>query len=68
MKLRSLRADEFQASFLCTSKVTLGPSPVTCGFAFPFPLLPGRWEVRRTLLTLGAVSQGGAGVGGGELG
>lgn len=67
MKLRSLRADEFQASFLCTSKVTLGPSPVTCGFVFPFPLLPGRWE-GRTLLTLGAVSQGGAGVGGGELG
>lgn len=35
------RADEFQASFLRASKVTLGPSPVTCDLVFLSPLLPG---------------------------
>ena len=34
-------AEEFQASFLHASKVTLGPSPVTCDLVFPSPLLPG---------------------------
>lgn len=38
----ALRADESQASFLCASKVTLGPYSVTCDLVFLSPLLPGR--------------------------
>ena len=38
---RAQSADEFQASFLHASKVTLGPSPVTCDLVFLSPLLPG---------------------------
>lgn len=47
---QALRADELRASFLCASKVTLGPSPVTSDLAFLFPLQEGEG---RTLMASG---------------
>ena len=64
MNVRALRKDEFQASFLCASKVTLGPSlsPVT-SLSSSLLSLEG-WE-GRTLGTSGEVSREGAGAGAG---
>lgn len=50
MNWQALRADELRASFLCASKVTLGPSPVTSDLAFLFPL---QGREGRNLMTSG---------------